>query len=179
MLSESVNGSSVTSRLSDFELLKRIMKSHRCRSRQFLEVQSRPTFCPNFPKFARKTPMRQTLPLFSIHIFVLVGTLYFPLPYWHRLENRKCCVWNLVLYNPTEKCARLCKNIIRSQLAQLDTLSICLTVLRFGGPFTFQLLLSTRNLTPSWGSYFLLWRHICDIYGMFHIILIMSVPRVS
>ena len=29
--------------------------------------------------------------------------------------------------------------------------SICPTVLKLGVPFTFQLLLSTRNLTPNWG----------------------------
>jgi len=39
-----------------------------------------------------------------------------------------------------------------SWFTRLSTLSICLTVLmRFGITFTFQLLLSTRNITPSWG----------------------------
>jgi len=42
-------------------------------------------FFPNFPKFSRKTFMQQT---FSINFSEAVGTFYFPLPWWHRLENR-------------------------------------------------------------------------------------------
>jgi len=52
-------------------------------------------FCPYFPKFVRKTFMRQT---FSLQ-FLGVGTLYFPLPSCHRLANRKFVTWNLVFDN--------------------------------------------------------------------------------
>jgi len=37
-----------------------------------------------------------------------VGTLYFPLPFCHRLENIKFDTWNLVLNNPAEKSTRSC-----------------------------------------------------------------------
>jgi len=51
-------------------------------------------FCPNYPKFARKIFMRQT---FSPKCSVAVGTLYFPLSYCHKLENRKFGTWNLAI----------------------------------------------------------------------------------
>jgi len=41
--------------------------------------------CPNFPKIARKTFMRQT---FSVQFSVSVGALYFPLHCCHRLQNK-------------------------------------------------------------------------------------------
>jgi len=55
---------------------------------------------------------------------------------------------NLVLNNPTEKnYNKLRKKIVRSEQAQ--HFEYLLIVLRIEVPFTFQLLLSARNLTPS------------------------------
>jgi len=69
-------------------------------------------FCPNF---FRKPLCNKCSPFkFS----VAVGTLY-SLSSRHGLESRKFGTLNLVLDNPTEKTyVRLCKKIVRSQLAQ-------------------------------------------------------------
>jgi len=105
-------------------------------------------FCPHFPKFAWKTFMRQA---FSLQLRCsCCGTLYFPLLCWHWIENRIFGTWNFVLNSPTEKegYARLCKNIVRSQMAQYAGTSAWQI---WGFQLTFQLVLSARNLTPSRG----------------------------
>ena len=86
---------------------------YRCRSRQFLGITNH--ILPRFPQIARKkTFMRQTFHKFS----VAVGTFYIPLPCGRRLENNICGTKNLIFKSPTEsKYAKLCKNIVRSQLA--------------------------------------------------------------
>jgi len=64
--------------------------------------------------------MRRTV---SFQIYVAVGTLSFPIPSFHRLENRKSGIWNLVLITQLKQYVKLCKIIVRGQLAHL---SICL-----------------------------------------------------
>ena len=56
-------------------------------------------------------------------------------------------IWFLITQ---EKYAALCKNIAKTQLAHYFWASAA--VLKFGVPFTPQLLQSARNITPSWGT---------------------------
>ena len=84
-------------------IFKQCPKHHRCMSRQFVRL-----FCPNLPE---KLSCRKLSPYkFS----VAVGTLYFPLPSCHNLENRKFDTWNLVLNN--QWCAPVI--FVKSELSQ-------------------------------------------------------------
>jgi len=71
-------------------------------------------------------------------------------------ENLVLKIWFLITQ---EKCAGLCKNIAKTQLARYFWASA--SVFKFGVPFTPQLLQSARNITPSWGT---------PKAGMYHII---------
>jgi len=63
-----------------------------------------------------------------------------------------------------------------SETSWLSTLSICLTVLRFGAPFTIKLVLPARKLTPCLGKPKSVKTYtVHEICGMHHIICIMTV----
>jgi len=62
--------------------------------------------------------MRHT---FSYKFYVAVGTLCFPLPCCHRLDNRKFGTWNLVLNNPTEKSTLGCERTLSEAWAEGKT----------------------------------------------------------
>ena len=97
-------------------------KTHWCKSRQFLGVQ------------------RKSCPKLLYYVFI-----YHVAIDW-KMENLVLDIWFLIIQ--LKKYARLCKNIVRSQLAQYYWGSVSKL---WGFPFTFQLLLSARNLRPSWG----------------------------
>jgi len=80
---------------------------------------------------------------------VVVSTLCFPLPCCHRLEIENLVLEIGFLITKLKKC-RL-HYIVQAYCQKprlLTTLSISFIGLRFGVPFTHQLLLSARNLTP-------------------------------
>jgi len=69
-----------------------------------------------FPNLSEKLLCHKLSP-YKFSVFV--DALYFPLPYCHRLENITVRTSNLVLNTQLKKLyARLCQNIVRSQLAQ-------------------------------------------------------------
>jgi len=98
-------------------------------------------------KFPRKTFCDKLSPY---KCSVAVVSSYFPIPSCHRLENRKFGTCNVLLNNLTEKSTLGCARILSedSWLSTLEHLPHSSEVCR---SFTFQLLLSARNLTPSWG----------------------------
>jgi len=142
----------------------------------FLGVRRQRIFCLNFSKFAPKNLCEK---LYLYKFSVALGALYFSLPCCHRFENRIFGTWNWVLNHPTEKkYDRLCKNIVRSQRAQY---SWAPTSQFWGFPFTFQLLLSARNIRPSWGkpkatSFS---ADICDVYMVCIILFMLWLCRES
>ena len=109
------------------------------KSRQFFGVQS--IFCPNFPSFARKLLCDKCYP----YKLTVAVDILFSLS-CHRLKNIKFPSWSLVL-NPIEK------STLRtlSKTSWLSTLEHLPRRSEIWRSFTFQLLLGTRNLTPSWG----------------------------
>jgi len=106
-------------------------------------------FFPNFLKFTRKIFLRQA---FSLQIFCSCWYILFTSTILPQTWNRKFSTWNGILNNPTEKRLHYVVQVHRQKPWLLTTLSISFIGLRFGFPFTFQLLLSARNLTPSWGN---------------------------
>ena len=119
---------------------------HKWRSGQFFGGAK--DILPKFPQICLKN-FYATNFLLTNFLHLLVH-LYFPLPSCHTLENIAFGTWNLVLNNPTEKVRWAVQEQYQKQ-ARSVLLNICLTVLTFDIPFTFQLLLSARNLIPSWG----------------------------
>ena len=111
----------------------------------FLGVQK--ITCSNFPTFTRKILTRQ---IFPYKFSVAVDIICFPLPFCHTPENRKFATWNLFFKTQLKICTLGCARTL-SETSWLSTLSIYFTVLRFGVPFTLQLLWSERNLTSGWG----------------------------
>jgi len=107
-------------------------------------------FYPNFPKFARKTFMRQAflLQLFCCSCWYIIFSSSM------RPQTRNLNIWIFQnLEYPIEQCRLGCARTL-SEASWLSTLSIGLTVMRVGGVlFAIQLLLSARNLTPSCGRY--------------------------
>jgi len=84
--------------------------THRCRNRQFLVAQR--IFCGNLPE-------KRVCDILSLdRLSAAVGAFYFTLPCCHRkIENLVLEVWFLIT-QLKKVYVRLCKNIVRSQLAQ-------------------------------------------------------------
>jgi len=110
---------------------------HKCRNRHFLRGAEDilHKFSPNLTGKClcdKRSPYKFSVAVHHIfHYHVAIDL---------KIENFVSC--NLVRY-------RLCKNIVRKQLAQYSWASGSQF---WGFPFTLQLLLSERNLRPSWGG---------------------------
>ena len=98
--------------------------------------------CPVSPNLPGK-PLSNKLSTFKF--YVALGTFYVAIDL--KIENLVLEIWFVL--TQLNKCTLGCARTL-SEASCLSTRSICFTVLMFGVPFTFQMLLSARNLTPNW-----------------------------